>query len=224
MQGVIPINSLPRVEAATLSDVSAGELVAFERMLADLSARFANVPAEEVETEIQIAQIMLRQFLGFDRSTFGEFQEDGALVVLSSTAVEGFEPTPSGQLPAQLTWFVGQLRAGETVVTPNTAVDLPPEAATEAEYCRLTGLVSHLAIPLRIGGRIVGAIAFSASRATRVWPGDLIARLKLVGGVFAQAIARKREQEKLLGKTGRRPGRLAEDRRPVDVCGAIEID
>jgi formate hydrogenlyase transcriptional activator len=177
---------------------SAEELLAFERMLADLSARFANIPVEQVEFEIQLAQTILRQFLEFDRSTFGEFQEDGSLVVLSSTAVEGFEPTPLGQLPAQLTWFLAQLRAGEIVVTPNAAVDLPPEAAAEAEYCRRTGLVSHLAIPLRIGGRVIGAIAFSAFRESRTWPGDLTTRLRLVGEVFAQAVARKREQEKLL--------------------------
>jgi formate hydrogenlyase transcriptional activator len=177
---------------------SVDELLAFERMLADLSARFANVPAEKVEFEIQVAQTILRQFLDFDRSTFGEFQEDGSLVVLSSTAVEGVDPTPLGQLPAQLTWFLAQLRAGEIVETPNAAIDLPSEAAAEAEYCRRTGLVSHLAIPLRIGGRIIGAIAFSAFRETRNWPGDLVARLKLVGEVFAQAIARKRDQEKLL--------------------------
>jgi formate hydrogenlyase transcriptional activator len=178
--------------------VSVEELLAFERMLADLSARFANVPLESVESEIQIAQMILRQFLGFDRATFGEFQEDGSLVVLSSTAVEGFEPTPLGQLPEQLTWFLGQLRAGEIVVTPNAKVDLPPEAAAEAEYCRRTGLISHLAIPLRIGGRIIGAIAFSASRESRNWPDDWTTRLKLVGDVFGHAIVRKREQEKLL--------------------------
>jgi transcriptional regulator with GAF, ATPase, and Fis domain len=177
---------------------SAEELLAFERMLADLSARFANIPVEQVEFEIQLAQTILRQFLEFDRSTFGEFQEDGSLVVLSSTAVEGFEPTPLGQLPEQLTWFIGQLRAGKIVVTPNSAIDLPPEAAAEAEYCRRTGLVSHLAIPLRIGGRVIGAIAFSAFRESRTWPDDLTTRLKLVGEVFAQAVARKRDQEKLL--------------------------
>jgi formate hydrogenlyase transcriptional activator len=177
---------------------SVEELLAFERMLADLSARFANIPAEQVEFEIQAAQTILRQFLEFDRSSFGEFQEDGSLVVLSSTAVEGFEPTPLGQLPSQLSWFLGQLRAGEIVVTPNAAVDLPPEAAAEAEYCRRTGLVSHLAIPLRIGGRVTGAIAFSAFRESRTWPDDLTTRLRLVGEVFAQAVARKREQEKLV--------------------------
>ncbi len=58
---------------------------------------------------------------------------------------------------------------------------------------------SHLSIPFRIGGRIIGAIAFAAFRNTRSWPDDLIARLTLVGEVFAHAVARKREQEKLLG-------------------------
>jgi formate hydrogenlyase transcriptional activator len=180
------------------SGASVEELLSFERMLADLSARFANVPPERVEAEIQSAQTTLRQFLEFDRGTFGEFSEDGSLVVLSSSAVEGFEPTPLGPLPAQLTWFLGQLRAGEMVITPNAAIDLPVEAEAEAEYCRRTGLVSHLAIPLRIGGQIVGAIAFSAFRQTRIWPDDLIARVKIVGELFAQALVRKREQEKLL--------------------------
>jgi formate hydrogenlyase transcriptional activator len=197
MRGVIPNQSLAKTAATGLDEASADELLAFERTLADLSARFANVPAEQVESEIRASQAILRQFLGFDRATFGEFQEDGSLVVLSSSAIDGFEPTPSGQLPAQLTWFCGQLLAGEIVVLPNAAVDLPPEAAAEAEYCRRTGLVSHLAIPLRIGGRIVGAIAFSAHHQTRTWPDDLVSRLKLVGEVFAHAIARKRELEKL---------------------------
>jgi formate hydrogenlyase transcriptional activator len=180
------------------SDASAEELLAFERMLADLSARFANVPAEKVESEIQIAQTILRQFLGFDRSTFAEFQEDGSLVVLSSTAVEGVEPTPPGPLPSRLAWFIAKLRAGETFVVQDPANDLPPEAVGEAEYFQRTGLHSHLSIPLRIGGRIIGAIAFAAFKETRAWPDDLIARVKLVGEVFAHAIARKREQEKLL--------------------------
>lgn len=184
--------------ARWLSDASAEELLAFERMLADLSARFANVSAEQVEFEIQVAQTILRQFLGFDRSTFAEFQDDGSLVVLSSTAVEGVEPTPQGQLSLKLAWFLSQLRSGEIVVLQGRPGELPPEAVAEAEYFQRTGLHSHLSIPLRIGGRIIGAIAFSAFRETRAWPDDLIMRLKLVGEVFAHAIARKRDQERLL--------------------------
>jgi formate hydrogenlyase transcriptional activator len=177
---------------------SVEELVAFERMLADLSARMANVPADRVEAEMQMAQAILRQFLGFDRSTFAEFQDDGSLVVLSSTAVEGVEATPLGPLPTRLGWFIAKRRAGETLALQDPANDLPPEAVGEAEYFQRTGLRSHLSIPLRVGGRIIGAIAFAAFRETRTWPDDLIARIRLVGEVFAHAIARKREQAKLL--------------------------
>jgi formate hydrogenlyase transcriptional activator len=188
----------PVVHDLAPNGASAEDLLAFERVLADLSARFANIPAEQVEFEIQVALTILRQFLGFDRSTFGEFQEDGSLVVLSSTAVEGIEPTPKGPLPSHLSWFLAKLRAGEIFVVQSPNHDLPREAVAEAEYFKRTGLNSHLSIPLRIGGHIIGAIAFAAFRETRSWPDDLIARLKLVGEVFAHAIARKREQEKLL--------------------------
>jgi formate hydrogenlyase transcriptional activator len=177
---------------------SVEELLAFERMLADLSARMANVPADRVEAEIRMAQATLRQFLGFDRSTFAEFQDDSSLVVVSSTAIEDVDPTPLGPLPPQLHWFIAKLRAGETLVIQDPANDLPPEAVGEAEYIQRTGLRSHLSIPLRIGGGVVAAIAFSAFRETRNWPDDLIARVMLVGEVFAHAIARKREHEKLL--------------------------
>src|SRR6266436_7517401 len=183
---------------ATPSSPSVEQLVAFERMLADLSARMANVPADRSEAEMQMAQVVLRQFLGFDRSTFAEFQDDGSLVVLSSTAADGVEATPLGPLPTRLSWFIAKLRSGETLALQDPAKDLPPEAVGEAEYFERTGLHSHLSIPLRVGGRIIGAIAFAAFRETRTWPDDLIARIRLVGEVFAHAIARKREHEKLL--------------------------
>src|SRR5450755_1809283 len=204
MRTVQSNTDLGRFGSAAISNAanrspSVEELVAFERMLADLSARMANVPADRVEAEMQMAQAILRQFLGFDRSTFAEFQDDGSLVVLSSTAVEGVEATPLGPLPPHLSWFIAKLRAGEIFAVQNPADDLPPEAVGEAEYFERTGLHSHLSIPFRIGGRIIGAIAFAAFRDTRSWPVDLIARLTLVGEVFAHAIARKREQEKLLG-------------------------
>jgi formate hydrogenlyase transcriptional activator len=184
------------VQGAKSSAASVEDLLMFERMLVELSARFANVPAEQVETEIKEAQMMLQQFLGCDRTCLSEFQEDGSLVVLSSTAADGVDPTPVGQLPTQLKWFFSKLRTGKLFVIANGGVDLPPEAAAEADFCRRTGLVSHLAIPLRVGGRVIGDIAFSVCRENRTWSEDLTTRLKLVGEVFAQALARRREQEK----------------------------
>lgn len=176
------------------------ERLAFERLLADLSARFANVSADRVHTEIERALKQLIDFLDFDRSSFGEFSADGGeAYVLCSAAVEGVQPMPRGRFPPQLVWYLGELRAGRTIVMASLPEDLPPEAVAEAEYCRQTGLRSNLAIPLRIGGRVIGAIAFAAFRSTRQWPEDLIARLKIVGEVFAQAVARSRAEHETRG-------------------------
>src|SRR5206468_5556363 len=79
------------------------------------------------------------------------------------------------------------------------AGDLRADAVGEADYFSRAGMHSRLSIPFRIGGRITGAVGFASFRDTRTWPEDLIARLTLVGEVFAHAVARKREQEKLLG-------------------------
>jgi formate hydrogenlyase transcriptional activator len=179
------------------NDASVEELLSFERMLADLSARFANVSAEKVEFEIQLSQTTLRKFLGFDRCSFGEFNQDGSISVISSSANDDVGPLPVGPFVPHLPWYLSRLLAGESIAFQNICDELPSEAVIEAEYWRDLGLHSLLSIPFRIGGRIVGAIALAAFRETRAWPDDLITRLKLVGEVFAQAIARKREQEKL---------------------------
>src|SRR4051812_20440666 len=81
--------SAPIAVPNTISnDASVQEFLAFERILADLSARFANIPVETGEAEIRLAQAIPLQFLEFDRRTFPEFQEDGPLVLLSPAAVD----------------------------------------------------------------------------------------------------------------------------------------
>jgi PAS domain S-box-containing protein len=140
--------------------------------------------------------VQLRAFLGFDRCTFSEFTADGWVNVLCSVAVEGMEPYPRGPLTASFGWFVEQARAGK-IVAVRTLDDLPPEAVGEAEHFRRSGLRSYLRIPVGVGGRIVGSISFSAVHSTQAWPDDLIARLKIVGEVIAQALIRKRSEEAL---------------------------
>jgi transcriptional regulator with GAF, ATPase, and Fis domain len=173
------------------------ERLAFERMLADLSATFTNLPSERVEEEIEHGLLRLVEFLGFDRSSFSEFMPDGGINVLCSAAVNGYQPYPRGTFPDTFAWFGSELRAGRTIVMPSLPDDLPPEAAAERRYCIETGFRSHLSIPLRVGGSIISIISFGAFRSTRVWPEDLIARLKIVGEVFAHAFARARADAKL---------------------------
>ena len=188
------IDATPCVDT---SEVSLAERLAFERLLGDLSALFADLPADRVIDEIEGALARLVDFLGFDRCSFGEFAgAEGAFEVLCSVARDGIETIPRGP-PPPLHWYFGELHAGRIVALPDIPADLPQEATAEAEFCRRTGQRSSLAIPLRVGGRIIGAIAFAAFRRTRAWPEDLVVRLKIVGEVFAQALARSRRESEL---------------------------
>jgi hypothetical protein len=66
------------------AEASLEELLAFERLLSDLSARFANVADEQVIAEIESALKQLLKFLGFDRSVFTEFTDGGKQEFLCS--------------------------------------------------------------------------------------------------------------------------------------------
>jgi len=85
--------------ASRTADVSLEEHLTFERLLADLSARFANVLGDQLEEEIESALKQLLTFLDFDRSNFGEFTADGWASILCSMAAEGVERYPPDQCP-----------------------------------------------------------------------------------------------------------------------------
>ena len=166
-------------EAWFAGNVTAVERLAFERLLADLSARFASISGEQLASEIHAAIKEIREFLGFDRSSFGEFQADGSFVVVSSDAAPGFDTVPLGKFDG-LPWYLKTLREGQGIVLQLLPDDLPPEAVAEAEYVRRSGLRSNLSIPLRVGWYI-GVITLTAFSEKCSWPSDVIDRLSLVG-------------------------------------------
>ena len=178
------------------AEASLEELLAFERLLFDLSARFANVADEQVIAEIEGALKQLLKFLGFDRSVFTEFTDGGKQEFLCSVAGQGVEPLLPGPIPAWGDWFVGELRSGRTIVI-RSYEELPPEAAAAAEYYRRVGLRFQLVIPLPVDGRTVASIGFSSFRPTREWPDDFIARVRVIGEVMVQALLRKRSEAAL---------------------------
>ena len=178
------------------AEASLEEILTFERLLADLSARFADNSIVQVETEIDSALTQLQEFLGFDRSNFFEFAADGRATIIGSVARAGVQRHPLGPAPAFLSWYLGQVRAGK-IMRVQSIGDLPPEAVEQIAYHRQVGIRSSLGIPLRVGGRIVGVITFAAFGSTRKWSDDLVTRLKVIGEVMAQTLMRKRAEDAL---------------------------
>jgi FixJ family two-component response regulator/signal transduction histidine kinase len=169
--------------------------LAFERMLAELASRFADVPSGNVPEEIERALLRMVEFLGYDRCTYGEFSADGALIVIASAAAAGLKPHRLGAFGEAKSWFLGELRAGRAVVLPALPRGLPPHARAEREDVKRSGLRSHLSIPVRARGRTTSVLAFAGFRAARDWPAEVVTRLTIIAEVFANSLARARAEE-----------------------------
>src|SRR4051794_19668392 len=188
----------------------------FEALLVELSATFVNVPASQVDSQIESALQRLVLFLGVDRGGLAELLIDGEKMVLThSYHLPGVPPPPRMILEEQLPWSARAIQQGEVLRLCRLPDDLPPEATLEQQYCLQVGLKSHVMIPLKVMGSVVGAIGFASFRGSRDWPDDLIQRLRLVGEIFTNALARKRADIAIAESEGR--FRLMAEAAPVMV-------
>jgi two-component system, NarL family, sensor kinase len=174
------------------------ERLRFETLLAELSATFVNLPPGEVDTQIESALARIVKFLGLDRGGLAELLIDQKqMVITHSYHLPGVPPQPRTIVNEELPWYAKSIYQGEVLRLSRLPDDLPPEATAEREYCIRVGLQSHVMIPLKVMGSVVGAIGFASFRGYRAWPDDLIQRLRLVGEIFTNALARKRADEAL---------------------------
>lgn len=93
-------------------------------------------------------------------------------------------------------WYTQELLRGAAIVIARPD-DLPGEARLERRYMRRQGIKAHMAVPMAIGGSILGAVGWTAVRSPRTWPELLVQRLRLVAEVFASTLARQRAEEAL---------------------------
>ena len=185
------------MEASFISAVrpDADGPVHFEGLLANLSARFVNLPSDEVNGAIQHAQRDIVEALKLDRSTLFMFgQANGEMRVThdwARTETPIVEIPESGQ--TAFPWAFEQVLAGKVVAF--SSVDEMP--ASDREGLLKVGVKSSVSVPMTVGGRVVGALSFGTMTHERQWAADLVVRLRLVAEVFANALDRKRTHEDL---------------------------
>jgi len=168
----------------------------FERFLTEISATFVKVQPSEVDANISSALQRIVEFLGIDRSGFGELTPDGYRI-LQSYELPGIPPSPRVILEQTFPSFAKLLVKGDAFRMPE---DLPPAAEAERAYCKEVGLKSNLTIPLKSMGTVVGGIGFAMFRYHRHWSDELVHRLSLIGEIFTNAIERKRADSALRAK------------------------
>ncbi len=162
----------------------------FETILAKLSAAFIHLPPSKVDSQIQSALRQIVEFLGVDRGALAEvLVEPRQVVITHSYHLPGVLPQPRTIVTDEFPWYARAIQEGEVLRLARLPDDLPAAAARERQYCIEVGLKSHVMIPLKMMDSVVGAIGFGLFTRYRDWPEELIQRLRLVGEVFANALA-----------------------------------
>jgi formate hydrogenlyase transcriptional activator len=171
----------------------------FETLLTDISARFVNLPADQIDGEIVDAQRRVCECLGLDLSAVWQTSVETPDFV---TMTHLYRPMGGPPQPERMNakdyfpWCLQQLTAGKVIAV--STEEAPAEAARDQEVWRYYGVKSILAFPLSVGGEpLIGVLGFNTVREERTWPEALVKRLQLVAEIFTHALNRKRSDEVL---------------------------
>lgn len=170
------------------------ERLNFETLLAEISSRFINLPANQVDTQIDATLQLICDSLGVDESTiYLREAENPDVFVLSYVHRDpALPPPPKTKFTAteNSPWCNQKLIANEIICLPDTQA-APPEAAVDKASWKKYNVLSALVIPLSTGGgRPVGFWGVDSTSGKRDWPEPLQKRLKIIADVFANALER----------------------------------
>jgi formate hydrogenlyase transcriptional activator len=194
--GDVFVNALERME----NRLKLEDQLRFEMLLVEISGRFVNLPADQVDDEIVDAQRRVCESLGLDLSALWQWSMEPPRIL---TMTHLFRPPEGPPVPEPMylheyfPWYLQQMLAGR-IVAFSSLEELPAEAARDRESCLLFGIKSNLTIPLSVGdGPTIGILGLNTMQAERDWPDLLVRRLQLVAQIFANALARKRADQAL---------------------------
>jgi transcriptional regulator with GAF, ATPase, and Fis domain len=202
--GVVPARFLEGSHGQVMETPSAfdqdptAKRLEFEVLISDLSARFVNIPAGQVDREIEEALGKVRAFFDVDRCGLFEVSPDiGELRLTHLDMADGIQPVPLRINYLRLfPWGGDRLVRDQEVMELHTR-DYPPEASIDRSSAEAIGVKTTLRIPLLYEGAVRHLIVINAVREEKVWPKEYIPRLRLVGEIFVNVLERKRADERL---------------------------
>jgi formate hydrogenlyase transcriptional activator len=184
------VSSVPNLDRVELE-----ARLRFERLLADLSSGFINVPSGEVDHAIEAAQRRVCESLGLDVSVVWQWRPLDPERWTATHIYRRFEgpPPPEPMLAHEhVPWSLSLVRMGTPLLVPSTDA-VPPEAARDKQTWDHFGIQATFGFPLSVGGSLpFGAVSFDSTEEGRTWPDAVVERLRLVAQAFANALARKR--------------------------------
>lgn len=167
--------------------------ISFETLISNLSARFINLPADEVDEAISAALTHVRTFFRADYTVLFEFSTvTNKNRVASASYAPGATTLPEGFDPMEA--FPGAydiiMRQGKPLIR-QCPEDFSPESAVDLQTTSGLGVKAAVSIPLDLGSPVMYCISVATLR-ERTWPEEYIPRVRLLGEIIVEVLKRKR--------------------------------
>jgi len=176
------------------------ELLEFERMISNLSARFINIVPEEVNSEIHHALQRICEFFSGSLCGVLKVSPGGKPVQFTHIACSdvAFQAPLFVDVSGLYPWCFHKLMEEGHVINVSSSETLPPEAATDNKTMQEWNVRSLLFIPLVTGEKVCHILVISSGKSGCLWSEAHIPRLRLLGEIFINALDRTQAQEALM--------------------------
>jgi len=191
-----------RTAELTESKEALAEQLQFERRIAEIAARLANVQPETIDAQIQETLSSLGRLLKSERAFVFQFTDDGkSLKNTHVWAAEGvstnakiFEMNMALDFP----WLAETIRSGRIINIGPGLNGFPDEARELRRQLEREGINSGCVVPVTVQGRSIGLLGVDTVDQPREYPTPLVDRLKLVADMIGSAVQRIRAQLSLI--------------------------
>jgi two-component system, LuxR family, sensor kinase FixL len=171
------------------------ERVRFEQLVSELSNTFINLPPEWMEAQIISGLGQVASFLRFDIAALSVFTGRGtAGRVAYIWRAEGVPEIPSDLTDKNFPWAAQELFAGRDVCLRSLEM-LPIAARTDRATYEQYHVRSTYNVPMVASGKVIGVLGLCTVWEEREMSRELLQRQRLLGEIFANALARKTAEE-----------------------------
>jgi transcriptional regulator with GAF, ATPase, and Fis domain len=166
----------------------------FERLTAELSFKFINLPSDQIAPAIQEGLRQVGETLDVDRcALFGVHERDLSPVPIGFWWRPSIEPPPAvTSFKERFPWAQETILAG--TVLSFSCIDEIPNPVDRAS-CVSHGIQSGVTVPISVSGRVKGAMGFNMTRGERTWTRDTLQGMRILSNVFAGLLVRSEEDD-----------------------------
>ncbi len=168
----------------------------FQKLMADVSSGLVLAQAAEADKTVKGYVEEVCRFAAADRMTIFWLDIDNAVARAAYTWGSADYPNRPALSPSDYPFLAEKLRAKE-VVRVDDVDAMPPELSKDRQTLQESHVKSFLALPLIVGGDLVGIATVAHRVGMRIWSDDDVSELRVFADLFANYIYRLKSRQAL---------------------------